>query len=51
MSEIGDDGTKDDEIMVPLKYLCNSWRPLEIPLINCEKNLILTWSMNCVIYL
>ena len=35
--------------MVPLKYLSNSWRTLEIPLINCEVNLILTWSSDCVI--
>ena len=37
------------EIMVPLKYLSNFWRTLEMPLINCEVNLILTWSTNCVI--
>ena len=35
--------------MVPLKYLSNFWRIPEIPLINCEINLILTWSTNCVI--
>ena len=35
--------------MVPLKYLSNFWRTLEIPLINCEINLILTKSENCVI--
>ena len=35
--------------MVPLKYLGNFWRTLEIPLINCEVNLILTWSTNCII--
>ena len=35
--------------MVPLKYLSNFWRTLEMPLINCEVNLILTWSANCVI--
>ena len=45
----GDDGTKDVQIMVPLKYLNNFWTTLEIPLINCEINLILTWSANCVI--
>ena len=39
-----DNGTKDVEIMVPLKYLSNFWRTLEMPLINCEVNLILTWS-------
>ena len=37
-----DDGTKDVEIIVPLKYLSNFWRTLEMPLINCEVNLILT---------
>ena len=35
--------------MVPLKYLSNFWRTLEIPLINCEINLILTWSEKCVL--
>ena len=40
---------KNVEIMVPLKYLTNFRRTLEIPLINCEINLILTWSTNCVI--
>ena len=35
--------------MVPLKYLRNFSRALEIPLINCEVNLILTWSSACVI--
>ena len=43
------DGTKSVEIMVPLKYLSNFWRTLEIPLINCEINLILMWSANWVI--
>ena len=35
--------------MVPLKYFSNFWRTLEMPLINCEVNLILTWSSNCVL--
>ena len=35
-----DDGnTKDVEIIVPLKYLGNFCRTLEMPLINCEVNL------------
>ena len=42
-------GTKNVEIMMPVKYLSNVWRILEMPLINCEVNLILTWSRNCVI--
>ena len=35
--------------MVPLKYLNNVWRTLEMSVINCEINLILTWPANCVI--
>ena len=42
--QTGDDGTKNVEVMVLLKYLCNFWRTLEMPLINCEINLTLTWS-------
>ena len=38
---------KDVEIMVPLKYLSNFWKALEMALINCEVNLILTWSSTC----
>ena len=34
--------------MVPLKYLSNFWRTLEKPLINCEIDLILPWSTNCI---
>ena len=35
--------------MVPLKYLSNFWRTLNMLLIQCEFNLILTWSANWVI--
>ena len=42
-------GRVDVEIMVPLKYLSNFWGTLEMPLINCEIELILDWSANCVI--
>ena len=34
---------------MPLKHLSNFWRNFEILLINCESNLILTWSKDCVI--
>ena len=37
------------EIMVSLKCLSNFWKTLQMPLINCEFNLILNWSANCVI--
>ena len=48
-SQTAINGTKDVEIMVPLKYLSNFLRTLEMPLINCEVNLILTWSSTCVL--
>ena len=44
----GDDGKKDVEIMA-LNYLSNFCRTLEMPLINCEVNLILTWTSRCVL--
>ena len=47
--QTNDDGIINVEIMVPLKYLSNFWRTLEMPLINCEVELILTWSADCVI--
>ena len=42
-------GKKEVDIAVPLKYLSNFWRALDIRLINCEVSLILTWSRECVI--
>ena len=42
--------TKNDvKVVVPLKHLSNFWRSLNIPLINCEVELILTWSKNCIL--
>ena len=35
--------------MVPLKYLNNFWRRLEMPLINCEISLQLKWSKDCIL--
>ena len=40
---------EDVEKMVLLKYLSNFWRTLEMPSINGEVNLILTWSSTCII--
>ena len=45
----GNDGTKNVKIGVPLKYLSNFWKTLEMLLINCEINLILSWSNRCFI--
>ena len=39
---------KNVKIVVPLKYLSNFWRSLEIPLINCKSHLELNWTKNCV---
>ena len=46
---LNNNNVNDVEIMVPLKYLSNFWRTLEMPLINCEVKLDLTWSSTCVI--
>ena len=43
--------TKDVEIIVPLKYLSNFWKTLEIPLINCEVELMLIWSKKIALLL
>ena len=37
------------KIAVPLKYLNNFWRSLEVPLINCKVELSLRWIKNCVL--
>ena len=42
-------GTKDIELAIPLKYLGNFWRALNIPLISCEVSLELKWDKNCLI--
>ena len=42
------EGTKKVEIAIPLKYLGNFWRALNIPLISCEVSLELKWEKNCV---
>ena len=42
--------TKNDvKIVIPLKCLSNFWRNLNIPLISCEVELILTWFKDCVL--
>ena len=39
---------KDMKIAVPLTYLSNFWRSLEMPLINWKIHLELNWSKDCV---
>ena len=40
---------KDAKIVVPLKYLSNFWRSLEMPLINCKVHLELNWIEGCIL--
>ena len=40
---------KDAKIVVPLKYLSNFWRSLEMPLINCKVLLELNWIEECIL--
>ena len=48
-TEQGNTKTKRNlETVVPLKYLSNFWRNLDMPLMSCEISLILTWSENCI---
>ena len=45
----GNDDTKNGKIRVSSKYLSSFWRTLEMLLIKCEINLIVTWSATCFI--
>ena len=42
-------GKNETEVVILLKHLSNFWRSLNIPLVNCEVELILTRSKNCVL--
>ena len=44
-----DDKTWDTEFVVSLKNLSNFWRFLDLPLINYEIELDLSWSNDCII--
>ena len=46
--DVGKVGKNKTEVAVPLKHLIKFWT-LNIPLINCEIELILTWSKNWVL--
>ena len=47
--DINKNGTQEVELAIPLKYLGNFWRALNIPLISCEVSLELKRDKNCVI--
>ena len=42
-------GKNEPEVVISLTHFSNFWRSLNIPLINSEAELILTWSKNCVL--
>ena len=46
---VNKNGTQKVELAIPLKYLGNFWRALNIPLISCEVSLELKWDKNCII--
>ena len=35
--------------LLSFKYLCNFWRSLEMPLINCKVELKFRWTKHCVL--
>ena len=47
--DVNKNGKQEKELAIPLKYLGNFWRALNIPLISCEVSLELKWNKNCVI--
>ena len=47
--DAGENEKEDVTIAIPLKYLGNFWRSLNIPLINCEITLILSRYKECVL--
>ena len=44
-----DDNVKNVKLVVPLKYISNFFRSLEMPLVNCKIDLELTWHKDCMI--
>ena len=42
-------GKNKTELVIPLKHLSNFWKSLNIPLIDCDVELISSWSKNCVL--
>ena len=47
--DVNKNGKQIIELAIPLKYLGNFWRALNMSLISCEVSLELKWDKNCVI--
>ena len=45
-----DNNTLTADVVVPLKYLSNLWKFLDLLLINCEIELDLSWSKECIVF-
>ena len=46
---VGNVARRNVKVVVPLKYLSNFFRSLELPRINCKIKLNLTWKKECVL--
>ena len=44
-----DNNVNNVKLVVPLKYVSNFFRSLEMPLVNCKIDLELTWHKDCII--
>ena len=49
VSGTDDNNVNNVKLVVPLKYISNFFRSLELPLVNCKIELELTWHRDCMI--
>ena len=49
ISGTDDNNVNNVKLVVPLKYVSNFLRSLEMPLVNCKIDLELTWHKDCMI--
>ena len=49
ISGTNDNNVNNVKLVVPLKYISNFWRSLEMPLVNFKVDLELTWHKDCMI--
>ena len=49
ISGTDDNNVNNVKLVVPLKYVSNFFRSLEMPLVNCKIDLKLTWHKDCMI--
>ena len=49
ISGTDDNNVNNVKLVVPLKYVSNFFRSLEMPLVNCKIDLELPWHKDCMI--